>query len=140
MILASNIVRTPRKQYGNRPEQDRLHTLFFKQYALFCMDNKTFKTCGRVEALKLLATGRWFDKTRYSAMEIENNEVLSYGTKENDESEEPNCIKLESGNQSQYKLDNPNKSDDAGEEHCSEAIRTECATHQVKRQGRSRGK
>jgi hypothetical protein len=135
MILAANIYRMPRNKYGARPPETQQYSLYFKQYSLFSMESRSFKTCGRLEALKLLATGKWFDKTVYTPIEIENNEVLSYG-KENDIEQNSFGVQLAQREKSEHQLDNPNCTKLTGTERSSEAVWSGRTENKVGKRGR----
>jgi len=135
MILAANIYKIPRNKYGARPSETQQYSLYFKQYSLFSMESRSFKTCGRLEALQLLATGKWFDKTVYTPIEIENNEVLSYG-KENDGQQDSGSFQLAFRKEPEHKLDNPHCTKPTGTERPSEAVWSGRTENKVGKRGR----
>lgn len=78
-----------------------------RTYKLY--SNGMFRTCGHHEAIKLLKTGKWFDKTIYK----KNEEVLKYEKHEElgrqrlcSDQSQASCERQESGHQ-QYKSDLP---------------------------------
>lgn len=105
-----------------------------RTYKLY--SNGLFKTCHYDEALKLLKTGKWFDKTNY----LPNEEVLKY--EEHEESRrqrlcsdqsQASCEREESGHQ-QYKSDIPlhrAREENAGERDGLRSTRSE-----VRKRGR----
>lgn len=74
------------------------------------------------EAIKLLRTGKWFDKTIYTQYEIEKNEVLSYVCLQQERIQEADTVSND-GKEPQHKLDHSDNSDSQREECEEHAVR-----------------
>lgn len=136
MILAPLVYTIPRKRHELRPSPDREYTTYFKLYSLFSVESRSYKTCARTEALKLLSTGKWFDKTVYTPFEIENNEVLNYGNEQTDGKQECIAIQLQVGQESQHQLDNSYESNLTRTELDDKTVRSGSSENQVRGRGR----
>lgn len=98
-------------------------------YKLYC--NGLFKTCHYDEAVKLLITGKWFDKTTY----LPNEEVLTYEKPRQricSDQSKTSSERQESGHQ-QYQ---PNTQNNCGEELPAWHDGSRSAGSEVKKRGR----
>lgn len=134
MILAAEVY--PFYKKGSRAALDREYTFFFKEYSLFSVATRSYKTCGRQEGIKLLETGKWFDKTVYTPLEIENQEELCHGIKENGNSENTCAVQLYERQEPKHQLDNADSLSDNGEELDVQAVWPRPSADKVRQRGR----
>lgn len=123
MLLHSNYYNT--NERADIARLSRIYKLYRKGL---------FKTCRYDEAIRLLKTGEWFDKTNY----LPKEEVLSYEEPRQrlcSHQSEASSERQEPGHQ-QYQ---PNHESDAGEKYLRQENGSRPTNGEVRKRGRARG-